>query len=90
MAISVTQRTAASALRGEVVQVTLDSTDQAKLPNIVVGQLCQAVTSLKTGYVDSVDYLGNSFQIQPTYPSSSFDNGTAGELAVGDIINITT
>jgi len=90
MAIAVTNRVVASALNGEVVLVTLDATDQAKLPTILVGQLCQCVTSLKTGYVCSVDTLGNTFQVKPKYPSSSFDNGTAGELAVGDSINITT
>lgn len=90
MAIIVTNRTASSALRGEVVIVTLDATDQAKLPNIVAGQLCTAITSLKTGYVTSVDTLGNTFKITPKNPSVTFDNGTSGELAVGDIINITT
>ena len=90
MAISITNRVAASALRGQVVLVTVDATDQAKLASLVVGQLCTAVTSLKTGYVYSVDTLGNSFKIKPTLPSTTFDNGTSGELAVGDAINITT
>jgi hypothetical protein len=90
MAISVVNRVAASALRGEVVLVTLDATDQAKLQYLAVGQLCTAVTSLKKGYILSVDTLGNTFQIDPQYPSSTFDNGTAGLLAVGDTINITT
>jgi hypothetical protein len=90
MAITITNRVASSALRGEVVEVTVDSTDQAKLGSLAIGQLCTAVTSLKTGYVYSIDTLGNSFKIKPKYPSSTFDNGTAGILAVSDVINITT
>jgi hypothetical protein len=90
MAISVTNRTAASALRGEVVMITLDATDRAKLSSLAIGQLCTAITSLKTGYISAIDLLGNSFQVKPTYPSSTFDNGTLGEFAVGDGINITT
>ena len=87
--ISITNQIAASALRGECVQVTLNATDRAKLPNITVGMLAQAVTSLKIGYVSYVDILGNSLQIKPINPASTFDNGTQGELAVGDVINLT-
>jgi len=90
MAITVTQRTTASALNGQCALITLNATDQAKLVNIIVGQLCTAITSLKKGYVASVDTLGNTFLVRPQYPSSAFDNGTAGVFANGDIINITT
>lgn len=90
MAVAVTNQVAASALRGEVVLVTLNATDRAKLSSLAVGQLCTCVTSLKTGYILSIDLYGNTLQIKPTLPSNTFDNGTSGELAVGDAINITT
>lgn len=89
MAVSVTNRVAASALPGEVVMITLDATDKAKLPTIITGMQAQAITSLKIGYVSAVDVYGSSFQVRPRYPSTAFDNGTPGVFIVGDGINLT-
>lgn len=85
-----TNRTASSALRGEGVKVTLDSTETlSKLPSITVGQQCTLGSVASVGYVYSVDYYGNSFVITPKTPATNLSSLTpVGYLAVDEVITI--
>lgn len=86
---SATNRVASSALRGEGVLVTLDSSDTASvLPTLTTGQKCTNANS-KVGYINSIDPLGRSFIVTPANPDLKFDSSaTPSVLAVGDAITI--
>ena len=82
---------ASSALRGQSVQVFLNSTETlSKLPSITVGQKAVVSSSSKVGYVCSVDYRGSSYEVTPDLPSNRFDStSTPGILAVSETITLT-
>ena len=81
MATTVTNRVAASALRGQGVRVTLDATDSAKLATMVVGTVCTASGSSNTGTIKEIDVYGNSFLVVPISPATRFDGSLPGQLA---------
>jgi hypothetical protein len=81
MSTTVTNRVAASALRGESVKVTLDSTDSAKLATMVLGTVCTASGSSNTGTISAIDVYGNSFEVTPIQPNKRFDGTAVGQLA---------
>ena len=81
MATTVTNRVASSALRGQGVKVTLDSTDSANLATMELGTVCTASGSSNTGTIISIDKLGNSFIVAPISPATRFDGSVAGQLA---------
>lgn len=85
-----TNRVSSSALRGESVLVMLDSTETiTKLPAITIGQQCTLGSSSFVGFVCSVDYLGNSFEITPRTPVGNLSSSTTpGILTVDEVITI--
>ena len=89
--ITVTNQVASSALRGEVVKITLNSSDElAYLSSIAKGQPVTVVSSSNTGLVYSVDYNGNSFKVVPTMPTTNFSSSTKlGYLDAADTLSIT-
>lgn len=89
MAISVTNRIAQPALRGDVPAVNLNATDQAQLPNITVGMRA-TLGSGAVGSVIRVDLFGNSFMVAPLLPSGNMaSSSTPGILAVGETVSLT-
>ena len=90
MALQVTNRKAAQALRGQGVRVTLDSSETInKLPLINDGDRCATVTSGVFGTIQRVDRYGNSFLVVPNTMAANFASTTpAGYLANGELINI--
>jgi hypothetical protein len=85
-----TNRTAAQALRGEGVRVTLDSTETTtKLPNITLGQKATVGSTSKVGYVASIDSYGNSFLVNPANPDLRFDSTASGYLSASEVITLT-
>jgi len=86
-----TNTKAASALRGQNALVTLSAAEAvSKLPTIVVGQKAVLSSSSKVGYVDSVDYLGLSYQITPITPDNNLASSTTpGILAASETITLT-
>jgi len=84
-----TNRVASSALRGEGVMVTLDSTETLSvLPTLTNGQKCTNGNS-KVGYINSIDTLGRSFIVMPANPDQQFDSAaTPGVLNVSETITI--
>lgn len=84
-----TNRVASSALKGEGVMITLDSTETLSvLPNLINGQKCTNGNS-KVAYINSVDYLGRSFSVMPANPDQQFDSAaTPGVLNVAETITI--
>jgi hypothetical protein len=88
MATTLTNRIASSALNGEGVQVSLDSTDRASLATLAVGTEVTSVASSKKGIVVRVDVPGTTFIVAPNNQSARFD-GTAvpGLLSVGETIS---
>ena len=83
-----TNRTAAPALAGQGVVVTLDSTDSGLLlPLLNVGT--RATVGQNIGYVCRVDVKGNTFEVNPTTTRSYWEStSTPGQLAVGASITI--
>lgn len=86
MATTVTNRVASSALNGEGVQISLDSTDRTNLATLAIGTTVTSVASSKTGTVVSVDKYGTTFVVAPNNQAARFDGATAGILSVGETI----
>lgn len=78
---TVTNQVAASALRGQGVRVRLNAADSANLATMVLGTVCTASGSSKTGTIVSIDKFGNSFVVSPISPATRFDGTAAGQLA---------
>ncbi len=85
--LSFTNRTASQALKGQNVKVTLDATDAADLSSLEVGMQCQGGSFAFLGYISSVDFYGNSFEIAPAQLDSYF--GVFGYLPVSETITVT-
>jgi len=79
------------AQRGQSVQVYLNSAETlAKLSAVTVGQKAVITSSSKVGYVCSVDYRGNSYEVTPVTPDARFDSTTTpGILNATEIITLT-
>lgn len=90
MAFALINQKASPALKGQCAVVTLtQAASDAYLASLAVGTLCTVASSSKTGYVDSVDRLGHSFEVRPTYPFGLFDSTTTfGILNVNESITI--
>ena len=87
MATTITNRKAASALRGQNVVVSCDATDAAKLANLTVGQAC--TISGNTGRIGELFLGGVTFLISPLNQVARFDStSTPGQLANGETITI--
>lgn len=84
--LSLTNNVASQALRGQNVKITLESGYISYIQQIPVGALCNASGDL-VGYVYSVDYYGNSFEIVPESPNKSF--GLAGYFLNGESLDVT-
>lgn len=81
-----TNRTAAPALRGQGVKVTVNQAEQTELADLVLGATVTAASG-KTGTIASIDLDGYSFIVNPTQPNGYFDStATPGVLNVGDVI----
>jgi len=80
----------AQAAKGQSVIVTLNAAEQASvLPNLTIGQKCTIASSSKIGYIDSIDYAGTSFEVQPVNMASYFDSATTpGKLLAAETITI--
>ena len=89
--VTVTNRKASQALRGEDVVVTLDATDQANLSSILPGQECSISGVAVYGTIARVDSYGISFEVSPLQPNLDFASPTKpGFLAASETIVITT
>lgn len=86
-----TNQVSAPALKGQSVQVYLNSAETlAKLSAITVGQKAVVTSSSKVGYVCSVDYRGNSYEVTPVTPDNTFDSATTpGVLNATETITLT-
>ena len=64
------------ALRGQNVKITLSGSDAITyLPQLSVGMECiDDSTGSSVGFIYSVDYYGNSFEICPIQPNKSFQS----------------
>lgn len=79
-------RTAAPALRGQGVKVTVNQAEQSELELLTEGATVTAASG-KTGTIASVDSYGYSFIVNPTQPNGYFDSSaTPGVLNVGEVI----
>lgn len=88
--INCTNRTAAPALRGQGVKVTLNGPESLSvLPVLSVGDSCTISSSSKTGLIHSIDEYGHSFIVTPTLPQNRFDSDTSGVLKVNELITVT-
>lgn len=88
--VSVTNRIAAPALRGQCVRVYLDTTEtDDDLPLIEAGQSVTITSTLKVCRVRSVDTYGNSFQLEPISPADSLNSSsTPGIFAVSETMTV--
>lgn len=79
------------ALKGQSVQIYLNSAETlAKLSAITIGQKAVVTSSSKVGYVCSVDYRGNSYEVTPETPATQFDSTTTpGVLNANETITLT-
>lgn len=83
---TITNQVAASALRGQGVKVTLNTSISAVSPVLTIGTTCTAAGALSnTGTIASIDTFGNSFIVNPTSPAGSFGSA-AGQLAASIVI----
>lgn len=82
---TVTNQIAASALRGQGVKVTLNTSISAVSPVLTIGTTCTAAGLSNTGTIASIDTFGNSFIVNPTSPAGSFGSA-AGQLAASIVI----
>lgn len=82
---TVTNQVAASALRGQGVKVTLNTSISAVSPVLTIGATCTASGLSNTGTIASIDTFGNSFIVNPTSPAGSFGSA-AGQLAASIVI----
>jgi hypothetical protein len=75
--INCTNQVAASALRGESVDVQLNGAESLSvLPVLAVGQLATIGSNSVTGYIDFVDTYGHRFRVKPVAPNKQFSSGT--------------
>jgi hypothetical protein len=88
MSVTVTNRKASQALRGQSVKVTLNAAQSANLSSFQVGMRCQAGSFVTLGYIGSVDYFGNSFKVIPAQPNKEF--GANGYLSALETITVVT
>lgn len=89
--VTVTNRKAAEALRGEGVVVTLNAADQSNLASLLPGQPCSISGVAVYGTVARVDLYGISFDVNPLQPNLDFASPSQpGYLASGASIVITT
>lgn len=90
MAFTVSNRQASPALRGQCPVVTLtQAAADAYIATLAVGTLCTVLSSGKTGYIDSVDRFGHTFEIRPIYPFTLLDSTSeAGVLVLNETITI--
>lgn len=100
MSTTVTNQTAAPALRSQDALVTLNQTDAANLSSFYVGQRCTVGSSGKQGYISWVDdtpvnannlpgitILGIRFKVKPQNPDGRFDSSsTPGILTAADTV----
>ena len=85
---TVTNTIYSAALRGQSVRVTASSIEAvSKLPYITYNQKATVGSTSKTGYVDSIDIYGMSFQVMPANPDLRFDSGN-GILNSGEVITL--
>jgi hypothetical protein len=79
---------ASQALRGEVVTVTLDPSEDGYPDPSWLGSQVTVDSSGKKGVVTRVDQFGISFQITPIQPDRRFDSdGDPGILIASETIN---
>ena len=85
---TLTNQTAAPALRGENAVVTLTWTDAiANMSKFAVGQKAGVVSSGKIGYISSIDLAGLTLQVDPAQPDGQFDSlSSPGILAANESI----
>lgn len=87
---TVTNRTAAPALRGQAALVTLDSSESInKLPSFTIGQACVCSSTSKNGRISAIDVAGHTFEITPLMPIDRFDSTASGYLSASETITIT-
>ena len=89
MATTLTNKIASSALNGEVVEVSLDSSERANLPYLIIGSEVTSVNSGRKGTIVQVDTYGTTFKVAPNTQSSRFDGTSAGILSVGDEVSVS-
>ena len=86
-----TQKTS-QALRGQNVKITLTAEAAISyLSQLSPGMRCvDDNTGENIGYIYSVDYYGNSFEVCPSQPDKSFNSGTPGYFSEGYLCDVYT
>lgn len=77
MAIPLNNTKSSQALRGQNVKITLSAEDAATYLNtLYVGMECvDDATEEFLGFIYSIDYNGNSFEVAPIQPDKTFQDG---------------
>lgn len=84
--ISITNKVASQALRGENIKITVDlSTQSVEFAQLQVGQL---LDSGNGGVVYSVDTYGNTFEICPLQPNFNLSDASNGYFAAESNVDI--
>lgn len=92
--INCTNRTAAPAIKGGSVLITLNAAESASvLPVLAIGQTASVSSSSATGVIDFVDTYGHQFRVNPIAPNKQFNSGSGASgintLSVNELITIT-
>ena len=91
MAFNCVNQKTSNALRGQSAIVTLNSSQEGLMSQLVLGQVATISSSGNTGTVSMIDLYGNTFRVAPIAPNKRFDStSTPGFLNVTDVITITT
>lgn len=93
--ISLENQVASQALRGQNVKITLSGSDAITyLPQLSIGMECVDNASGENyGFIYSVDFYGNSFEVCPIQPNKSFASGSGtsnvGYFVSGEVVEVT-
>jgi hypothetical protein len=92
--ITLENQIASQALRGQNVKITLSGSDAITyLPQLSIGMECADNNSdAFYGFIYSIDFYGNSFEVCPIQPDKTFQSGfpCPGYFAANETVNIYT
>lgn len=76
MGFILTNQKSSQALRGQNVKITLSAADAATyLDTLYIGMECRDDASFEfLGFIYSIDYKGNSFEVAPIQPDKTFQD----------------
>lgn len=88
MAFQLTNQTAACALRGEDVTVTLNQTQVGNIATLATGTKVTVGSSGNVGYISEIPIGGYVFLVKPLKPDARMDSVSPGILLAGEILTI--